>query len=88
MAALAGEGLSNKELEPEPSVDPQLLAIAQNFYHTYYQTFDTNRSAVGPLYVSYIPACKFMLLLFSLSTNNNNNNYNMSHLATRVKAYF
>ena len=44
------EGLSSKELQPEPSADPQVLAIAQQFLLQYYQIFDTNRPSLGALY--------------------------------------
>lgn len=50
--ATGEEGLSNKELQPEPSADPQVLAIATQFLTQYYQIFDSNRAGLAALYVS------------------------------------
>lgn len=52
MATGQEDGLSNKELQPEISCDPQVLAIAQQFLAQYYQIFDSNRAALAALYVS------------------------------------
>lgn len=45
------EGISKKELQPEESVPPQYKAAGENFLRTFYQTFDTNRTALGQLFV-------------------------------------
>lgn len=45
------EGISKKELQPEESVPPEYKAAAENFLRTFYQTFDTNRTALGQLFV-------------------------------------
>ena len=49
----SGEALSAKELQPEPSADPQVIAVAEQFLRQYYQIFDTNRAALASLYVSF-----------------------------------
>ena len=53
-AMASQEGLSSKDLPHEPSADPQVLAIAQQFLLQYYQIFDTNRPSLGALYVSIL----------------------------------
>ena len=45
------EGISKKELQPEESVPPAYKAAGENFLSTFYQTFDTNRTALGQLFV-------------------------------------
>ena len=51
---MASPALSSKELQPEPAVEPQVLAVAQQFLTQYYQIFDTNRSGLAALYVSEV----------------------------------
>ena len=45
------EGISKKELQPEESVPLEYKAAGENFLRTFYQTFDTNRTALGQLFV-------------------------------------
>ncbi len=51
---MASPALSDKELQPESAVDPQVFGVAHQFLTQYYQIFDTNRSGLAALYVSAV----------------------------------
>lgn len=53
------EGVSKKDLQPEASVTPEVKATAEQFLSTFYQTFDSNRTALGQLFV------KFIIIIFN-----------------------